>query len=267
MSRRHHLYAKLPPSKDLSGHRGLLGISSSNPPSIIGVFVDFNSLFDIRRVIMSSTPIGISTLKPERPPIMQDLINWHQVQGWIKHCTASHDCGRFAVSELPRGFRLIDIDNRQLTSESFGDGQESEPVKFVALSYVWGQSVISDDNALLSSNKRRLTVANGLDTLNLPRTIEDAITICKGLKRRYLWVDRFCIQQDSEQDKRQQIDAMASIYSSAEFTIINSSGAEMYSPIPGVTEKRNAFQSKVITGGVEVTNIYPSLGVALKNST
>ena len=110
-------------------------------------------------------------------------------------------------------------------------------------------------------------MANGLDTLNLPRTIEDAIAICKGLKRRYLWVDRFCIQQDSEQDKRQQIDAMASIYSSAEFTIINSSGADMYSPIPGVTEKRNAFQSKVVTGGVEVTNIYPSLGVALKNST
>lgn len=104
MPRRHHLYAKLPPSKDLSGHRGSLGISSLNPPSIIGVFVDFNSLFEIRCVIMSSTPIGISTLKPERPSIMQDLINWHQVQGWIKHCTASHDCGRFAVSELPRGF-------------------------------------------------------------------------------------------------------------------------------------------------------------------
>lgn len=41
----------------------------------------------------------------------------------------------------------------------------------------------------------------------------------------------------------------------------------MYSPIPGATEKRNAFQANMVTGGVEVTNTYPNFNVALKNST
>jgi hypothetical protein len=35
-----------------------------------------------------------------------------------------------------------------------------------------------------------------LQTLTLPRTISDTITVCKELGIRYLWVDRLCIRQD-----------------------------------------------------------------------
>lgn len=56
------------------------------------------------------------------------------------------------------------------------------------------------------------TITENLDTYhvyiepaNIPKTIGDAITVIRRLGLRYLWVDSFCIIQDSEEDKACEI--------------------------------------------------------------
>ncbi|RYP27080.1 hypothetical protein DL768_011349 [Monosporascus sp. mg162] len=53
----------------------------------------------------------------------------------------------------------------------------------------------------------------------LPRTIEDAVTLCSRLGIRYLWVDSVCIVQDDPGSRGEQLRAMAAVYGHAYFTI------------------------------------------------
>lgn len=53
----------------------------------------------------------------------------------------------------------------------------------------------------------------------MPGILTDAISLCKDMGERYLWVDRLCIVQDDLTSKMKQIQAMDSIYLSAAFTI------------------------------------------------
>lgn len=155
--------------------------------------------------------------------------------------------------------RLRHVRCRRVTSDHESD------VKFVALSYGWGEKADSTEGALLIDNENELEKPGGLR--NLPRGIEDALAICKALDRLYLWVDRYCIVQNDEQKKQHQINAMADIYSSAEFTIVNASGNNMHDPMPGVTTSREILQVKATIFGLEFTNAYPDVGALLRNTT
>lgn len=198
---------------------------------------------------------------------IQSLVNWDRTQGWLSHCIQKHRCKRSQHATVPEGFRLIDVENRCVTSEFGQDLEFGVDIKFVAFSYVWGESSVSKDNALLKSNKSGFEATGGLKEGKVPQAIEDAMTICKRLKQRYLWVDRFCIIQENEDggEKQRQIDAMGDIYSSAEFTIIHASGESMHCPIPGVFKERKVLQSKSVIAGLEFTIPYPPLGAFLKN--
>ncbi|KAJ3558735.1 hypothetical protein NPX13_g9652 [Xylaria arbuscula] len=173
---------------------------------------------------------------------------------------------------MPPGFRLIDVDKRELVS-NFGppnfpiSSKLGRDIRFVALSYVWGKTETSRTNALMMSNKDELTLPGGLWKLSLPKTIEDAITVCQKLQQRFLWVDRFCIQQDGDvPEKEAQINAMGDIYSSAEFTIIHASGAGIEDPILGVTAPRRVLQSRAVACGLELISGYPDIDVQMKKS-
>ncbi|EEU35860.1 uncharacterized protein NECHADRAFT_77274 [Fusarium vanettenii 77-13-4] len=192
--------------------------------------------------------IGLANTRRSTPSecIIQNLVNWDRTQGWLNHCIQEHRCKRSEHSAVPEGFRLIDVDNRCVTSEFGQQVKLGVDINFVALSYVWGGSNVSRDNALLKSNKSEFEAAGGLKKGKVPQAIEDAITICKRLKQRYLWVDRFCIIQNNEDggEKQRQINAMGEIYSSAEFTIIHASGESIHCPILGVSKERKVLQSK-----------------------
>jgi hypothetical protein len=57
-----------------------------------------------------------------------------------------------------------------------------ENCSYLTLSYVWG-----GENALA-------------DATDLPRTIADAVYVTMKLGYRYLWVDKYCIDQRDVQD-------------------------------------------------------------------
>lgn len=50
--------------------------------------------------------------------------------------------------------------------------------------------------------------------------IEDALFVLKELGFRYLWVDRYCIDQGDDRDKAIQIANMNQVFANAQVTII-----------------------------------------------
>ncbi|KAH0496465.1 hypothetical protein TgHK011_003819 [Trichoderma gracile] len=211
--------------------------------------------------------IALRESKEVSTPIIGGLINWLAVRQWFRFSSDSRDRARSTPSKVPQGFRLIDVDDRKVVSNFPPGSKLGRDIKYVALSYVWGTTVASRDDALLGSNEPQLTAPKGLDKINVPRTIEDAMAVCHQLGQRFLWVDRFCIQQDGpESEKQEQINAMGDIYSSAEFTIIHAGGTSMHDPMAGVSTTREVFQLRRAICGLDFTIEYPDLEVALQVS-
>ncbi|KAI8721535.1 hypothetical protein NCS52_00295100 [Fusarium sp. LHS14.1] len=66
--------------------------------------------------------------------IIQNLVNWDRVQGWLSHCIREHRCTRSEHSAVPEGFRLVHVENRCVTSEFGPDPKFGLDIKFVAFS-------------------------------------------------------------------------------------------------------------------------------------
>lgn len=90
--------------------------------------------------------------------------------------------------------------------------QAEAGVPWVALSYVWGHS--SGD------------AGPEVFPQALPNTIEDAIKVTEEMGYRYLWVDRYCIDQKEEAQKLDLIAKMDIIYRAADLTIIAAAGLD-----------------------------------------
>ena len=138
----------------------------------------------------------------------------------IRDCVDNHDtCLKPHKTRLPT--RVIDCristEPRLVPTETLEDAF----VPYVALSYVWGKD---------SSHCTRLAnyeaYQSGIDHKIIPQTIRDAITVTNGLGMRYIWIDAFCIIQDSDEDKIKELVKMGDIYRDAYFTIIASSSPE-----------------------------------------
>lgn len=221
----------------------------------------------------SSRPAAVFYAQnPSSFPLVSSDIDWSPIRERISQCGPCFD--KISISpEIPQGFRLIDVNDRRLVSDfselGFShDLKLGSDIRFVALSYVWGHSTVSENNALLGCNGGRLSTAFGLELGKVPRAVEDAITICRRLGRRFLWVDRYCIQQDGNGlDKKAQINAMGNIFSSAEFTIIHATGTCIDDPIPGVSTTREVLQTRANICGLELVSGYPDARLAMVHST
>ncbi|KAF9634536.1 hypothetical protein BFW01_g5431 [Lasiodiplodia theobromae] len=111
-------------------------------------------------------------------------------------------------------------------------------MKFAALSYTWG----SDTGPTLAEGET-LPAA-------LPRTVDDAIQLIKRLglpDLRYLWADRYCIDQHRLDEKHDQIQQMHKIFSNADLTIIAAHGDNVDSGLPGIGATPRAPQSFIAT--------------------
>ncbi|KAJ4373686.1 hypothetical protein N0V86_007829 [Didymella sp. IMI 355093] len=61
---------------------------------------------------------------------------------------------------------------------------------------------------------------------DLPRTIQDAVSVTRQLKLEYLWVDSMCIIQDNAEDKSALLGQMHKIYACGHVTIAASKAAK-----------------------------------------
>jgi hypothetical protein len=98
-------------------------------------------------------------------------------------------------------------------------------MSYVALSYVWSQT---RNIRAMKNNKEQLQFPGALDSgqFDIPRTIQDAMTVVAILQERYPWVDALCIIQDEHSTKQEQLNNMASIYAEAAVTIIAKDGPD-----------------------------------------
>lgn len=166
----------------------------------------------------------------------------------MQECLERHElCRNDASLELPYGFRVIDIEE-QCISEI-----QSKTCNFFALSYVWGQDT-SPHSKITKASYEVLTTPGALSRMTLPQTVQDAMTACKQLGQRYLWVDRLCIVQDSPEDKANQISAMDQIYRSAQFVIIAYGSENMDSGMSGISRPRPQSQMRVQVAGLTLTS-------------
>jgi hypothetical protein len=131
-------------------------------------------------------------------------------------CLTCHGTCIKAEDALPRlPTRVIDL----------GDPVKSEPLRllevphlrarYVALSHRW-------DNTLLQVRTTKDNLQSRLKSIelgSLTRLVGDASTIVRQLGVRYLWIDAFCIIQDSHSDWSTEAANMANIYRNAFFTI------------------------------------------------
>jgi hypothetical protein len=85
---------------------------------------------------------------------------------------------------------------------------------YAALSHCWGTAPLI--RTLKSTVNARL---DRIEFLHLSRTFQDAVTIARKLKLRYLWIDSLCIIQDDSSDWERESAKMGEIYRNAFLTI------------------------------------------------
>lgn len=149
--------------------------------------------------VLEATFDGVSRIVPPR-------VDFAPIRAWLERCNNEHSCSIKSQVDVLHLDRVIGCQTRKLVPWS---RQE-----YVALSYVWG-------------SRSRVTVEEDMETRTslqlpsqLPRTIDDAITATLEIRKRFLWVDRYCIDQYHSEQKAQQIKAMADVYEQATVTIV-----------------------------------------------
>jgi hypothetical protein len=161
---------------------------------------------------------------------------------WIDTCVKYHAlCGsdRSGI----QGMHLIDCETGEIV-------KADESSHWVALSYVWGPDLPTEpaqdlpdetNNSLVPSDPgftiRRLPS-------DIPATVKDAMAVTLDLGYHYLWCDAYCIKQQDNAHKADQISKMDQIYQGAEFTIV-ATGPDKYHGLHGVGTVRKSSYEEV----------------------
>ncbi|KAI0629943.1 heterokaryon incompatibility protein-domain-containing protein [Trametes polyzona] len=140
----------------------------------------------------------------------------------LEECVRKHEQCRgvsASVDLAPLPTRLLDCSDPERPRLVVTSGLRGV---YVTLSYVWGEA---QPHRTVISNLS--TYIHGIDPLQLPQTIRDAIHVTHALGLQYLWTDSLCIIQDSQEDKNRELARMRHIYRYAYVTIIAGSASKV----------------------------------------
>ncbi|KAM0807515.1 putative Heterokaryon incompatibility protein-domain-containing protein [Seiridium cardinale] len=154
-----------------------------------------------------------------------EKVDYEPLRGW---CKMIEQIPREAMDVLP--VNVIDCHKRELVPVK-------GPCDYVALSYVWGKVVVQETAPEGQSLPDRL-----------PRAVEDAMAVVRELGLRYLWVDRYCLDQSNKAEFQAQLDQMADIYRHALLTIIGAAGSDADYGLPGVNSRVRTKQPRIKIG-------------------
>ncbi|KAI0526619.1 heterokaryon incompatibility protein-domain-containing protein [Xylaria bambusicola] len=148
--------------------------------------------------------------RPVFPTADYKLLKW-----WLRNCNRKHTHPDISTEVRSRMQVILDDGLFRLINTSTGlvEVLASLPT-FVALSYVWGPAPSQPKNQPLK----------GGPVADYPRTIRDTIVTANFLGYEWLWVDRLCIDQNSDTDKAKLIPYMRDIYAAANLTIVAACG-------------------------------------------
>lgn len=233
-----------------SPHGSFLGLGAFRLKKDVEVNICFNA-----------ASIGQSIEKLEGQLLLGRLSNQvdlQRVRSWISTCLNGHgdECHssvdsacdsciatEYAGLEL---MRFIDVENKCVV-------ETRRICRYVALSYVWGNSI---NFRLTLSNKTQLMRAGALREVwsALPCTIQDTISFSHGIGERYLWVDALCLVQDDQDDLDKGLCVMDLVYERAYLTVVAACGNDANSGLPGVQQGTRVLTqyTEEVAPGVEM---------------
>ncbi|RYN75649.1 hypothetical protein AA0120_g11973 [Alternaria tenuissima] len=158
-------------------------------------------------------------------------------KSWIFKCLQLHkeDCGQDSSSGFP--LKVIDCASRKLCEIAPG-------TPYVCLSYVWGNASFAHE------------ISSALSGC-LPKTIEDSIWVTLQLGYSYIWIDRYCIDQQNDAEKHRLIMNMGAVYRGATLTIIAAAGDSPHNGLPGIngTPRGQQYSHAVGTSGQRILGL------------
>ncbi|WQF85862.1 Putative heterokaryon incompatibility [Colletotrichum destructivum] len=149
--------------------------------------------------------------------------NFTRMKHWLQTCLQHHPKCKIDSGNAYTPTRLMRIcktDNGDLKLKLVRTRSETEETAYVALSYCWG-----GDQALKCTQANLQALERDVPLRSLPRTLRDAVEVCRRLHVAYMWVDALCIIQDDEVSKLAEVGNMAQVYKNALFTICASSAS------------------------------------------
>lgn len=155
-------------------------------------------------------------------------VDWKVFNNSVRACRSEHPDCEMKLQHRSKPKRIIDCKSRTFCAAS--DSQ------YICLSYVWGGSPTGQ------------ATSGDLALLEAPQTVIDAMSVTVQLGMRYLWVDRYCIDQNNTVEKHEAIRNMDSIYRNAYVTIIAAAGSDANDGLPGVSRPRKPLESIDIGG-------------------
>lgn len=165
-----------------------------------------------------------------------------EVKRWLGECHSSHErCNNCQLGPSKADVKPTYLINVTLDKEVvfLQKTMMEASFKYAALSYRWG----SEQPHATTLKNREAYGKEGVSIQILPRTIRDAIIVCKELGLDFLWVDSMCIPQDSPADLERELAIMGAIYHNA-YIVIAASSAQSCNE--GFLDKR-PFQGQPIS--------------------
>ncbi|KAI1808916.1 HET-domain-containing protein [Daldinia bambusicola] len=158
-----------------------------------------------------------------RPQAIPKQFDYQRARLWLEFCREHHGKQCRTPEEIVLGMELVDCETWTLVEAKPG-------MRWVALSYLWkagGDATDADSKVGYEYSSSRLPSS-------VPNCVKDAATVVRQLGLRYLWVDRYCIDQSKEEEKDFHISRMDAIYRGAELVIITAAGTDEDYGLPGV---------------------------------
>ncbi|KAK4101573.1 hypothetical protein N658DRAFT_485895 [Parathielavia hyrcaniae] len=134
---------------------------------------------------------------------------------WLSHCVERLGSCTVADSEF-KPKRLVHVGSRDDSSPKVHLFEPDRPTTYACLSYCWGTDL---DGVLTTTTENLSTHLEGIPEGALPKTVADAVLLCRNMGIPNLWVDSLCIVQDMHQDWAQQSSVMGEIHARCHLAI------------------------------------------------
>ncbi|KAI2775637.1 HET-domain-containing protein [Daldinia loculata] len=157
-----------------------------------------------------------------RPQVVPRRFDYQRARLWLEFCREHHAQQCCSMVEIVPRMELIDCETWTIVKAEAG-------MRWVALSYLWRQEERVEEPLEVSHESPSSRLPS-----SVPNSVKDAATVVKQLGLRYLWVDRYCIDQSNAEEKAFHISQMDAIYRGADLVIITAAGSDERYGLPGV---------------------------------
>ena len=164
-------------------------------------------------------------------------VDFKLLDSLIADCQGSHTlCIQVENRTCLPYIYLIDCIKERVVREDTGQD-------YLALSYVWGSSTQANSQAAV----RKSLAEDSFSFNEASPTVQDAVRVVRNLGRKYLWVDKYCINHNDMAEQQMMLRNMDIIYEHAEATIVAMFGENAEAGLPGVSGRARTYQPQFRT--------------------